>query len=39
LAESSLRFSIGRFTTASDVDTAVVAVTRAVERLRRTAGT
>jgi cysteine desulfurase len=39
LAESSLRFSIGRFTTVSDVDTAVVAVTRALERLRRIAGT
>jgi cysteine desulfurase len=38
LAESSLRFSIGRFTTQSDIDTAVAVVTKAVERLRRIAG-
>jgi cysteine desulfurase len=39
LAESSLRFSLGRFTTAEDIDTAVEAVTAAVSRLRRIAGT
>jgi cysteine desulfurase len=39
LAESSLRFSFGRFTTLSDIDTAVDAVTQAVTRLRRVGGT
>ena len=34
LAQSSLRFSLGRFTTAEDVDVAVTAVTREVTRLR-----
>jgi cysteine desulfurase len=38
LAESSLRFSLGRFTTEADIDAAVAAVTRAVTRLRRIAG-
>jgi cysteine desulfurase len=38
LAESSLRFSFGRISTEGDVDTAVSAVTRAVERLRRIGG-
>jgi cysteine desulfurase len=38
LAESSLRFSFGRFTRESDVDAAAGAVTRAVTRLRRIAG-
>ena len=38
LAESSLRFSLGRFTTEADVDAAVAAVTRAVMRLRGIAG-
>jgi cysteine desulfurase len=38
LAESSLRFSLGRFTTEADVDAAVAAVTRAVMRLREIAG-
>ncbi len=38
LAESSLRFSLGRFSTEADVDTAVAAVARAVTRLRRIAG-
>ncbi len=38
LAESSLRFSLGRFTTAAEVDRAVAAVTAAVRRLRRIAG-
>ena len=38
LAESSLRFSLGRFTTGADVDAAVAAVTRAVMRLRGIAG-
>jgi cysteine desulfurase len=39
LAESSLRFSLGRFTTEADVDAAIEAVTSAVTRLRRIAGT
>ncbi|WP_193165189.1 IscS subfamily cysteine desulfurase [Microbulbifer hainanensis] len=34
LAHSSLRFSFGRFTTESDVDTAAVEVRKAVEKLR-----
>jgi cysteine desulfurase len=38
LAESSLRFSLGRFTTPVDVDTAIAAVSEAVTRLRRVAG-
>jgi cysteine desulfurase len=38
LAESSLRFSLGRFTTEADVDAAVAAVGGAVTRLRRVAG-
>jgi len=38
LAESSLRFSLGRFTTEADVDAAVAAVSGAVTRLRRVAG-
>jgi cysteine desulfurase len=38
LAESSLRFSLGRFTTEAEVDTAIAAVGRAVTRLRRVAG-
>lgn len=38
LAESSLRFSLGRSTTPEDVDRAVWAVTQAVRRLRRVAG-
>ncbi|MGD0490660.1 MAG: aminotransferase class V-fold PLP-dependent enzyme [Steroidobacteraceae bacterium] len=38
LAESSLRFSLGRYSTAADIDTAVDAVTRAVTRLRRIGG-
>lgn len=38
LAESSLRFSLGRFSTEADVDTALLAVERAVRRLRRIAG-
>jgi cysteine desulfurase len=39
LSESSLRFGLGRFTSESDIDTAVAAVTEAVSRLRRIAGT
>jgi cysteine desulfurase len=39
LAESSLRFSFGRFTSEADVDRAAAVVTGAVERLRRIAGT
>jgi cysteine desulfurase len=39
LAESSLRFSLGRFTTVAEVDAAVEAVTGAVRRLRGIAGT
>jgi cysteine desulfurase len=38
LSESSLRFGLGRFTSQSDIDAAVVAVTEAVLRLRRIAG-
>jgi cysteine desulfurase len=34
LAQSSLRFSLGRFTTAADVDVAIAAVAREVARLR-----
>jgi len=34
LAQSSLRFSLGRFTTASDIDSALQAVTHEVTRLR-----
>ena len=34
LAHSSLRFSVGRFTTEEDVDFAIEKVTLAVERLR-----
>ena len=38
LAESSLRFSLGRFSTEADVDTATAAVVRAVTRLRGISG-
>jgi cysteine desulfurase len=38
LAESSLRFSLGRFSSEADVDTAIAAVASAVTRLRRIAG-
>jgi cysteine desulfurase len=38
LAESSLRFSLGRFSSEADVDAAVSAVASAVERLRRIGG-
>jgi cysteine desulfurase len=38
LAESSLRFSLGRFSGEADVDTAIAAVSAAVTRLRRVAG-
>ncbi len=38
LAESSLRFSLGRYSTAADVATAVESVTRAVRRLRGLGG-
>jgi cysteine desulfurase len=34
LAQSSIRFSLGRFTTADDVDYAIASVTREVKRLR-----
>jgi cysteine desulfurase len=36
-AQSSLRFSIGRFSSARDIDVAVAAVRREVERLRKVA--
>jgi cysteine desulfurase len=39
LAESSLRFGLGRFTRESDIDTATAVVTDAVRRLRRIGGT
>ncbi len=38
LAEASLRFGLGRFTTEADIDHAIVAVVTAVRRLRRVAG-
>ncbi len=38
LAESSLRFSLGRYSTEADVDVAVAALGRALTRLRRVAG-
>ncbi len=38
LAESSLRFSLGRFTSERDIDTAAAVVTEAVRRLRRIGG-
>ncbi|HWG68250.1 MAG TPA: aminotransferase class V-fold PLP-dependent enzyme [Steroidobacteraceae bacterium] len=38
LSESSLRFGLGRFTTAADIDTAVSTVAQAVWRLRRVSG-
>ncbi len=38
LAESSLRFSLGRYSSESDVETAVTVVAHAVERLRRIGG-
>jgi cysteine desulfurase len=34
LAQSSLRFSLGRFTTEADIDAAIAAITREVARLR-----
>jgi cysteine desulfurase len=34
LAHSSIRFSIGRYTTVEDVDTAVASIRRAVDKLR-----
>jgi cysteine desulfurase len=37
LAQSSLRFSVGRFTTEADMDVAIAAVTREVNRLRAAA--
>lgn len=39
LAESSLRFSLGRFSTEADVEAAVAAVSAAVRHLRRVSGT
>ena len=39
LAESSLRFGLGRFTSDGDVDVAAEVVTQAVRRLRRIGGT
>ena len=38
LAESSLRFSLGRYSSSADVDTAVQVVSRAVSRLRTIGG-
>jgi len=38
LAESSLRFSLGRFSTPADVEAAIVAVSRALSQLRRISG-
>jgi cysteine desulfurase len=39
LSESSLRFGLGRTTSAADIDAAVAVLTREVERLRKIAGT
>lgn len=39
LAESSLRFSLGRFTTDEDIDRAIAVIAQAVDRLRRIGGT
>ena len=39
LAQSSLRFSLGRFTTAADIDAAIAAITREVARLRELSAT
>jgi cysteine desulfurase len=38
LAESSLRFGIGRYSTEADIDRAATVVARAVRRLRTIAG-
>lgn len=38
LCESSLRFGLGRFTTAQEIDAAVAVVAEAVARLRRVSG-
>jgi cysteine desulfurase len=38
LSESSLRFGLGRTTTAEDIDTAIATLTREVVRLRKIAG-
>jgi cysteine desulfurase len=38
LAESSLRFSLGRYSSSADVDAAIDAVTRSVKRLRGISG-
>ncbi|HEX4153275.1 MAG TPA: aminotransferase class V-fold PLP-dependent enzyme [Steroidobacteraceae bacterium] len=38
LAESSLRFSLGRYSSGADIETAVDAVSQAVRRLRRISG-
>ena len=38
LAESSLRFSMGRYSNDADIDRAVEAVTQAVRRLREISG-
>jgi cysteine desulfurase len=38
LSESSLRFGLGRFTSDTDIDTAVAVVAEAVSRLRRVSG-
>jgi len=37
LAQSSLRFSLGRFTTEDEIDAAIAAVQREVSRLREIA--
>jgi cysteine desulfurase len=38
LSESSLRFSLGRFTLERDIDTAIAVLSEVVPRLRRIAG-
>ncbi|MDO9476999.1 MAG: IscS subfamily cysteine desulfurase [Pseudohongiella sp.] len=39
IAQSALRVSLGRFTTAADVDTAVAAISQNVQQLRRSSAT
>jgi cysteine sulfinate desulfinase/cysteine desulfurase-like protein len=39
LARASLRFGLGRFTTAGEIDRAIEAVVEALERVRARAGT
>ena len=38
LAEATLRFGLGRFTTAADIEVAVQTVTESIQKLRRISG-